>query len=162
MTVSEYAKSRGISREAVSKQIRVKEKTELLNHVHKERRGWILDDVAVTYLDGHRLESTVSIVCSSDAVDALKAENNQLKEKLISVLEDQNRYMTELSDTKVRCAELTTKAALLDATSETQTQKIESLERDLEVARREALTFREKAEAYEAQKFWDRVWRKKI
>ena len=55
ISIKDYAKNKGVSYEAVRKQVN-RYKDELDGHIHKQNRTQYLDDEAVTFLDSKRAE----------------------------------------------------------------------------------------------------------
>lgn len=84
-TVKEYARSRGISTEAVNKQLR-KNPEELEGHVFPVGKTFELDEEAIQYLDEHRLQRTVLIEPVNEEVKKMMQQKDaaiqELQEKL--------------------------------------------------------------------------------
>lgn len=104
ISVSEYSRSRGITRESVNKQIR-KRPEELEGHVFPNGKSFDLDEAAVEYLDSHRQPRVITI----EPMDAeVRAEINQLEETVENLrkqlAESQSRIIA-LQDEKVKLIE---------------------------------------------------------
>lgn len=89
-TIKEYARSRGISHEAVRRQL-VRYAEELEGHITKQGRSKYLDDKAVEFLDQHRLPKTIVIDPTDEEakqeIDNLKSQLDMMKDR-ISELQD--------------------------------------------------------------------------
>ena len=98
MQIKDYAKSRGITYEAVRRQIKQYAK-DLEDHVTKQGKTYLLDDKAVTILDGHRINKTVVVEPTDnmvkDEVERLKAEIDQLKNQVIALQNDKIKYVED-------------------------------------------------------------------
>lgn len=93
ISMKDYAESKGISYEAVRKQVK-RYKNELEAHVHKEGRTQFLDDEAVSFLDSKRAESPIVLIQANkdEEIERLTAENKAL---LIEVAELQRALLKE-------------------------------------------------------------------
>ena len=98
MQIKDYAKSRGVSYEAVRKQLKQYE-NDLEGHVKKQGKTFLLDDKAVTILDGHRINKTVIVEPTDsmvkDEVERLKLEIDQLKNQVIALQNDKIKYVED-------------------------------------------------------------------
>ena len=98
MQIKDYAKSRGITYEAVRRQLKQYSK-DLEEHVTKKGKTYLLDDKAVTILDGHRINKTVIVEPTEsmvkDEVDRLKAEIDKLKNQVIALQNDKIKYVED-------------------------------------------------------------------
>ena len=114
MTIKEYAKEKGISYEAVRRQIKRYSK-ELEGHLSKDGRTTLLDEDAVKFLDGKRADNPVVVFEKSkdEEIEQLRLEKENL---LIRVAELQNLLLVEKE--KVVCL---------------QNEKLELLEKKEEV-----------------------------
>ena len=100
MLLSEYAKSRGISREAVNRQIRNQPK-ELQGHTWKRGRSIELDAVAIEYLDRHRapriIEYTPTDAETRETINHLQEQLQSAQDKIIEL----NNQLITLQTEKV-------------------------------------------------------------
>lgn len=98
MQIKDYAMSRGITYEAVRRQLKQYAK-DLEGHVTKKGKTYLLDDQAVTILDGHRINKTVVVEPTDnmvkDEVERLKAEIDQLKNQVIALQNDKIKYVED-------------------------------------------------------------------
>lgn len=87
-TIKEYARSRGISHEAVRRQL-VRYSEELKGHITQQGRSKYLDDKAVEFLDQHRLPKTIIMEPTDEEtrqeVDDLKLQIDMLKDQITSL-----------------------------------------------------------------------------
>ena len=98
ISIKEYAKSKGVSYEAVRKQVARYEK-ELKDHVKKVNRTKYLDDEAVAFLDEKRADNPIIIMESSkdEEIQRLEMENKAL---LLKVAELQEALLKEKDQVK--------------------------------------------------------------
>ena len=91
VTLKEYAKNKGVSYEAVRKQVN-RYKNELKGHISKVNRTQYLDEEATAFLDKKRAESPVIIVQTDDKerIEQLEREKEAL---LIKVAELQEKLI---------------------------------------------------------------------
>ena len=117
ITLRDYAKDKGISYEAVRKQV-VRYKDDLQGHVSKHNRTQYLDDDAVAFLDAKRAESPIVIIeADKDAeIERLERENKRL---LIKIAELQESLLQEKDAVKVLQYE---KIKLLEQSKEEQSK----------------------------------------
>lgn len=89
LSVSEYAKSQGVTPQAIYKQID-RYKKDLARHLHKRGRTTFLDDYAQSFLDEKRANNKVIIKKASETeeIKALQEENKRLLLK-VNELQDQ-------------------------------------------------------------------------
>lgn len=134
LSVKEYARSRGISAEIVRRQI-VRYEKELEGHLEPLGKSKLLDEEAVKFLDGHRLQKNVTIELTDTEVkrevEALKKTIEDLRGKLdeakSSVIELQAKQIA-LIEEKGRFQ------GLLEAKEQSEKDKdreIEELRKDL-------------------------------
>lgn len=99
ISIKEYAKSKGVSYEAVRKQVARYEK-ELKDHVKKVNRTKYLDDEAVAFLDEKRADNPIIIMESSkdEEIQRLYDENKML---LMKVAELQEALLREKDEVKL-------------------------------------------------------------
>lgn len=122
ISMKEYAKQKGITYEAVRKQVS-RYKEELEGHISKSNRTQYLDDEAVAFLDKKRAESPIIIMEQNkdDEILRLQDENKAL---LLKVAELQDALIHEkdrvqqLQDEKIALLE-EQKVQLLAGQSET-------------------------------------------
>lgn len=85
ITIKEYARSRGISHEAVRRQL-VRYSEELEGHISIQGRSKYLDDKAVEFLDKHRLPKTIVIDPTDEEakqeIDNLKSQLDMMKDRI--------------------------------------------------------------------------------
>ena len=115
MSLGDYAASRGISYEAVRKQVN-RHKDSLEGHITKQGKKQLLDDEAVAYLDEHRLDKVVLMQPAvNDEVQRLEAENKALLMKvaqLQDIIIQKGDQILELQQAK---HDLESKVMLLEA-----------------------------------------------
>lgn len=125
LSLKEYAASKGISYEAVRKQVN-RYKNELEGHISKVNRTQYLDDEAVAYLDAKRQENPV-ILLQVDKDEEIQRLSNENKMLLLRVAELQDALLREKDTVKELQTE---KIALLEAKQEQeQEQKQEAVKR---------------------------------
>lgn len=115
VSLKDYAKNKGVSYEAVRKQVS-RYKTELDGHIHKVNRTQYLDDEAVAFLDSKRTESPV-ILLQMDKDEEIQRLSNENKALLIKIAELQDALLKEKDTVKLLQEE---KIALLEAKQEKQ------------------------------------------
>ena len=105
--IREYAEAHNVSYEAVRRQV-VKYQRELRGHVLKEGRTQYLDDFAVRFLDEHREAKPVAVTDPEvvQELQALKTENERLKEEKTQILQELAIVQRELIAEKTRVQEL--------------------------------------------------------
>ena len=88
LSIKDYAKSKGVSYEAVRKQVS-RYKIELDGHIFKTNRTQYLDDEAVAFLDQKRAENPIIIIENdkNEETERLKTENELLKGKILELQE---------------------------------------------------------------------------
>lgn len=82
ISIKDYAKQKGVTYEAIRKQIS-RYKNELEGHIVVDHRRQLLDETAVAILDKHR-EGNPVIVYQQDKEQQLQAEITQLRQQLES------------------------------------------------------------------------------
>jgi len=96
MTIKEYSMSRGVSYEAVRKQVSALKKKELKKHIKYNGRTAELDDYAVEILDQHRQQREVVVVASNiDTQKELEKLHNQVHQLQAELLKRADK-ITEL------------------------------------------------------------------
>lgn len=113
VTIKEYAKNKGVSYEAVRKQLN-RYSGELKGHVTKVGRTQYLDEEAILFLDGKRAENPIVILETSkdEELQRLEAENKTL---LLKIAELQDELLREKDQVKQLQTE---KIELLEAKNE--------------------------------------------
>lgn len=99
VSLKEYAKNKGVSYEAVRKQVN-RYKDELKGHISKVNRAQYLDEEAVAFLDSKRAESPIIIMESGkdEEIQRLEMENKAL---LLKVAELQEALLKEKDQVKL-------------------------------------------------------------
>lgn len=99
VSLKEYAKNKGVSYEAVRKQVN-RYKDELKGHISKVNRTQYLDEEAVAFLDSKRAESPIIIMESGkdEEIQRLEMENKAL---LLKVAELQEALLKEKDQVKL-------------------------------------------------------------
>ena len=142
LTLKDYAKEAGISYEAVRRQIK-RYSAELEGHIHQQGRTQYLDDDAVAFLDGHRLEKPIAVYDAGydrqlremeQTISQLRSEKEDLCDRLARMGEK----ISELAEWKAEKA-----LALADATQtkillEAATADADKLRSELQEAQRRA------------------------
>lgn len=106
ITIKEYAKQKGVSYEAIRKQIKRYE-DELEGHLVKQNRFLMLDDEAVRFLDGKRSENPVIVYEQNkdEELEQLRHENKMLLIQMNTVQDQlgkvQQKLITEMNTTKL-------------------------------------------------------------
>lgn len=121
VSIKEYAESKGVSTQAVYKQLKTHEKA-LLGHIQKVNGKRYLDDEAVAYLNAQS-ENTPSVIVQTgndELISELRAENERLKQK-VEFLQDQ--MLQELMKQNKTISELTEKVLLLTEQKEEPKKK---------------------------------------
>lgn len=117
----EYAAQKGVSYEAVRKQVN-RYKKQLEGHISKVSRTQYLDDEAVAFLDGKRQESPV-ILLQMDKDEEIQRLSDENKALLVKVAELQDALLREKDTVKELQTE---KIALLEAKQEQEAAKKKS------------------------------------
>ena len=144
MTIKEYAKSHGISYEAVRKQL-ARYRKDLEGHITTEGQTKYIDDFAVAFLDKKRRTNPVVVFNQerSDEVQLLRDQVEALKNELLAT---QKRVM-DLQSEKQLMIEAKVKYDLLLESSNEKSATIETLREDLKDARRDTDQAREDLKA---------------
>ncbi|WP_349687911.1 hypothetical protein [Acidaminococcus sp. DS4831] len=106
ITIKDYAKQKGVSYEAIRKQIK-RYDTELEGHLIKQNRFLMLDDEAVQFLDGKRSENPVIVYEQNkdEELEQLRQENKMLLIQMNTVQDQlgkvQQKLIAEMSTTKL-------------------------------------------------------------
>lgn len=98
ISIGDYAKNKGVSYEAVRKQVN-RYKKDLEGHIIRQKRTQYLDDEAVAFLDSKRSENPVIVVeqGKDDEIERLTEENKVL---LLKVTELQEALLQEKEQVK--------------------------------------------------------------
>ena len=105
ITIKDYAKQKGVSYEAIRKQIKRYEE-ELEGHLVKQNRFLMLDDEAVQFLDGKRSENPVIVYEQNkdEELEQLRQENKMLLIQMNTVQDQlgkvQQKLIAEMSVTQ--------------------------------------------------------------
>lgn len=121
VSMREYAAQKGVSYEAVRKQVN-RYKKELEGHITKVSRTQYLDDEAVAFLDGKRQENPV-ILLQVDKDEEIQRLHDENKALLLKVAELQDALLKEKDTVKELQTE---KIALLEAKQEQEAVKRKS------------------------------------
>lgn len=106
ITIKDYAKQKGVSYEAIRKQIKRYDK-ELEGHLVKQNRFLMLDDEAVRFLDGKRSENPVIVYEQNkdEELEQLRHENKVLLIQMNTVQDQlgkvQQKLIAEMNNTKL-------------------------------------------------------------
>jgi chromosome segregation ATPase len=106
ITIKDYAKQKGVSYEAIRKQIK-RYDAELEGHLIKQNRFLMLDDDAVQFLDGKRSENPVIVYEQNkdEELEQLRQENKMLLIQMNTVQDQlgkvQQKLIAEMSTTKL-------------------------------------------------------------
>lgn len=106
ITIKDYAKQKGVSYEAIRKQIK-RYDTELEGHLIKQNRFLMLDDEAVQFLDEKRSENPVIVYEQNkdEELEQLRQENKMLLIQMNTVQDQlgkvQQKLIAEMSTTKL-------------------------------------------------------------
>jgi hypothetical protein len=120
-SMKEYAQNRGVSYEAVRKQVKRFGK-ELEGHITQVNRVQYLDDEAMEFLDQHRQKNPIVLLQSDqqEEIEALRAENTKL---LVKIAELQDSLLRERETVKALQEE---KIVLLEEWRQTEETKKKS------------------------------------
>lgn len=121
VSMREYAAQKGVSYEAVRKQVS-RYKKELEGHITKVSRTQYLDDEAVAFLDGKRQENPV-ILLQVDKDEEIQRLHDENKALLLKVAELQDALLKEKETVKELQTE---KIVLLEAKQEQEAAKRKS------------------------------------
>jgi chromosome segregation ATPase len=106
ITIKDYAKQKGVSYEAIRKQIK-RYDAELEGHLIKQNRFLMLDDEAVQFLDGKRSENPVIVYEQNkdEELEQLRQENKMLLIQMNTIQDQlgkvQQKLIAEMSTTKL-------------------------------------------------------------
>lgn len=139
ITIKDYAKQKGVSYEAIRKQIKRYEE-ELKDHLQKQNRFLMLDDEAVKFLDARRAENPVIVYEQNkdEELEELRQQNKLLLVKMNQVQEQlgkvQQQLIGEMEKTKALTSE---KVQYLEykAQSEAKEKQLQDLTEEREQAK---------------------------
>lgn len=175
-TIKDYARSRGISHEAVRRQLK-RYSEELEGHITQQGRSKYLDDEAVEFLDQHRLPKTIVIDPTDEEakqeiedlkgkLDLMKSQVLSLQEQIINLqsekidlIADQTRNQLLLESKDKETADLQGKLETMDQDNRNLQSQIENKNqenRDLQSRLEEA-----EKEANRYSKTWFGLYRRK-
>lgn len=146
MTLKQFAESKGITYEAVRKQV-VRYSKELSGHVIRKNRTQYLDEWAVEFLQERRRESPIVLQTENqgEEISRLQEQMDSLKAQLVSaqnkLLESQDKIISLQEDVQKTLEDRARYAALLED-NEAKTKKLQETEdrlRGIEAERDEAL-----------------------
>lgn len=161
ISMKEYATSKGITYEAVRKQVS-RYRSELDGHIVNKGKAQFLDEEAVAFLDGKRDGSPIILLERSkdEEIDRLTEENKALLVKLATVQDQLIEAMPKIAQAEQSQLLLEAKEAASEAQKaqiESQQEQIARLEeeaRKAEQARQEAEA---KLERMKSRSLWARL-----
>ena len=127
ITIKDYAKQKGVSYEAIRKQIKRYE-DELEGHLVKQNRFLMLDDEAVQFLDSKRSENPVIVYEQNkdEELEQLRHENKVLLIQMNTVQDQlgkvQQKLIAEMNTTKLLTQE---KVQYLEYKAQSEQQEIQ-------------------------------------
>ena len=124
ISIKDYAKQKGVTYEAIRKQIS-RYKNELEGHIVVDHRRQLLDETAVAILDKHR-EGNPVIVYQQDKdeeLQNLRDENNNLLKQTVALLNENKALIEKAGQIK-----------LLEADNEAKAQKLADAEKSAQSA----------------------------
>ena len=109
ITIKDYAKQKGVSYEAIRKQIKRYEE-ELKDHLQKQNRFLMLDEEAVKFLDDKRAENPVIVYEQNkdEALEELLQQNNMLLVQMNQVQAQLGKVQQQLIGEMEKTKALTT------------------------------------------------------
>lgn len=166
MTIKEYADSKGISYEAVRRQVS-KYNSQLKQHITVKNRTQYLDDYAVEFLSQRRRDSPIILVTENqqDKIDKLTAEVEKLRgqlvemqkkvmesqeerlkaqDRIIALQEESRKTLMERAEHEALLEEVRTakeEAASLRIQADVDRQTIDDLRKERDEATKEAQSF---------------------
>lgn len=146
ITIKDYAKDKGISYEAVRKQVK-RYKEELKDHISIQNRTQFLDDYAVDFLNEKRNENPIIIQeqAKDEELERLREENKNLLMKMVAIQDKMAAIQEELNQARKELSEEK------DQIKQMQAEQIVLLEQKLEPA---------PAQEQPEQKHWWNFWKK--
>lgn len=156
VSIKEFARTCGVSYEAVRKQIK-RYAGELDGHIHQQGRTQYLDEVAVAFLSDHRAPAPMAIYTEDAMVKQIQELEAENKELLKNLNQAKDRII-DLQDTQARLEAAETKQKLLEESrdeykeqAEKNAQKASEEAKRANQAIREAEELRSRLEASEAR-----------
>lgn len=146
MTLKQYAASRGISYEAVRRQVN-KYKKELADHIVRKDGVQYLDQDAIAFLSEKRRRSPLVIVHedNKDKIDQLEEELRSVKEKLLAAqteILNAQRKVIEMQDAMKDSLEAKARYDLLLEDHQRTEEELAQLKAELADAQKEAGSYR--------------------
>lgn len=137
MTIKEYAQSRGVSYEAVAKQVRKFKEKELKKHIKYNGNITVLDNYATDFLDRHRQPRNVVVAASdSDTQAELERLHNQVHQLQAELLETKTKVNTLLEE-KILLVEDKAKNETLLKIADSEHEELERTRQQLQESERE-------------------------
>ncbi len=137
MTIKEYSMSRGVSYEAVRKQVSALKKKELKKHIKYNGRTAELDDYAVEVLDQHRQQREVVVVASNiDTQKELERLHNQVHQLQAELLKRADK-ITELIEKNSLLLEDNAKNQTLLLLADKEHEELEQVKQELTTSKEE-------------------------
>lgn len=157
-TIKDYARSRGITHEAVRRQIK-RYAEELEGHITIQGRTKYLDSAAVDFLDQHRLQKTVIVEPTEqetqEEIEGYRAEI----ERLHKILEEKNEKIISLLSENKDLIQYQTENKLLLEQKERDQEQIQEKDKELTEVRQELQEKQAEVDSY--VKSWFGFYRKK-
>lgn len=146
ITIKDYAKDKGISYEAVRKQVK-RYKEELKDHISIQNRTQFLDDYAVDFLNEKRNENPIIIQeqAKDEELERLREENKNLLMKMVAIQDKMAAIQEELNQARKELSEEK------DQIKQMQAEQIVLLEQKLEPAPEVQMP---------EKKHWWQMWKK--
>jgi hypothetical protein len=110
LTVKEFSIQEGVTTQAVYKLLKTHEEA-LEGHVQKQKKGRLLDEFAVAYLQEHMVGKSIVVMerAQNQEIEELKVQVKKLQDELIiknsMLIEAQNKVL-RLEDNSLRLEEL--------------------------------------------------------
>lgn len=172
ITIKDFAKSQGVTYEAIRKQLKRYEK-ELTGHIHKVGRRQFLDEFAMDFLSEKRDDSPIiqrqqdkdeQIATLKLQIEQMLVENAKLNQKVADMAEAAAK--TKLLEESVRSkdeqiASQTAKIAEFEALTAQKDESLAELEKTLNLTGSELSEAKSALEYYENQSFIDRFLNRK-
>lgn len=162
ISMGDYAKSKGISYEAVRRQV-AKYRDELGEHCFRQNGSTYLDEEGVAFLDGKRRLSPVIVVQENQSQQLEEQEQKiaELRNRL-DVLRDElarsQAQVIELQTKQIALIEDQTKYRLLLTDHEAVKEELEQIQTERDAARAEAAEAQAEAASY--HKSWFGFYRR--
>jgi uncharacterized protein (DUF342 family) len=151
-TIKEYARSRGITHEAVRRQLK-RYSDELEGHITIHGRTKYLDSAAVDFLDQHRLKTEVTVEVSDtmakQEIDKLKEELDLYQDK-VTALQD---MIISLQQEKMELVEYRAKSTLLLEQKEKDQAELEQTKSNLDAVKEELAAAKTEIDSFKPSLF---------